>query len=239
MGFTPIKPKNLSTQIADQIRSSIIGGELQPGEKLPSENRLAEMFGVSRPSVREALHILATAGFVESYQGGGCMVKSLVETTAGASLFAVPAAEQKRALDVIEVRKCMGGCTAYLAAQRALPDELRSLEAIVMEMEENLGGLKSSRDLNVEFHTAIARATHNIVWSHLVQSMFVAMDEFLKRVWHAVYLTDEDQKTLFAHHREVFEAIRDKDPDRAREMMLRHLTFVERKSSIYLRQAEE
>ena len=234
MSFKPVKPKKISAQIADQIRSSIIAGELSPGEKLPAENSLAEMFGVSRPSVREALHILAAAGFVESYQGGGCIVKSLVETTAGTSLFELDTAEQKRARDVIEVRKCMGGCTAYLAAQRALPDELRTLEAIVLEMEENLGEPKPSRDLNVDFHTAVARATHNIVWLHLVQSMFAAMDAFLERVWHAVYLTEEDQRTLLAHHRDVFEAIRDRDPDRARDSMLRHLTFVERKSSTCL-----
>jgi GntR family transcriptional repressor for pyruvate dehydrogenase complex len=239
MSFKPIKPKKAATQVADQIRSAIIGGELQPGEKLPSENRLAEMFGVSRPPVREALHALAAAGFVESYQGGGCVVKSLVETPAGASLFAVPKAQQKRALDVMEVRKCMGGCTAYFAAQRAFPDELLGLEAIVTAMEDNLGRLKPSRDLNVDFHTAIARATHNIVWLHLVQSMFTAMDEFLKRVWHAVYLSDEDHRTLYTHHRDVFEAIRDRNPDRARDAMLRHLTFVEQKSGIYLREAEE
>ena len=55
MRFKPIKPKKVSSQIADQIRESILAGDFSPGDKLPPERELAEMFGVSRPSVREAL----------------------------------------------------------------------------------------------------------------------------------------------------------------------------------------
>jgi len=83
MKFKPIKPKKVSSQIADQIRESILAGDFTPGEKLPPERELAEMFGVSRPSVREALNLLASAGLVMSYQGGGTVVLSLVEASQG------------------------------------------------------------------------------------------------------------------------------------------------------------
>jgi len=239
MNFKPIKPKKVSSQIADQIRSSILAGEFNPGDKLPPERELAEMFGVSRPSVREALNILAAAGLVEAYQGGGTVVKSLVETTTGPPLSELIKAEQERALDVIEVRKCMEGWTAYYAAQRALPEDLRRLEGIVTEMERNLEGFKPSQDLDAHFHIVIAHATHNSVWLHLMQSIFDAMKEFQQSVWRAVYLTDEDHRNLFVHHREVFEAIRDKDPERASDAMLKHLTFAEQRSSSYVRRAKE
>src|SRR4051812_32127962 len=107
MRFQPIKPKKVSSQIADQIRSSILQGDFAPGDKLPPERELAEMFGVSRPSVREALNILESAGLVSSYQGGGTVVMSLVETAAAHPLRDLIRVEQDRALDVIEVRKCM------------------------------------------------------------------------------------------------------------------------------------
>jgi len=58
-----------------------MSGEFAPGDKLPPERELAEMFGVSRPSVREALNVLASSGLVMSYQGGGTVVISLVETS--------------------------------------------------------------------------------------------------------------------------------------------------------------
>lgn len=239
MNFKPIKPKKISTQIAEQIRSSILAGEFAPGEKLPPERELAEMFGVSRPSVREALNILAAAGLVESYQGGGTIVKSLMDAASGPPLSEIIKVEQERALDVIEVRKCMEAWTAYYAAQRALPDDIRKLEGIVWSMEANLNGLKPSEDLDANFHIVIARSTHNVVWLHLMQTIFEAMKEFQRSVWRAVYLTEEDHRMLFTHHKGIFEAIRDKDCERARDAMLNHLTFAEKRSSVYVNQSRQ
>ncbi|WP_298434875.1 FadR/GntR family transcriptional regulator [Geobacter sp.] len=239
MNFKPIKPKKISTQIAEQIRSSILAGEFAPGQKLPPERELAEMFGVSRPSVREALNLLSAAGFVESYQGGGTVVKSLVESASGPTLSELIKGESERALDVIEVRKCMEAWTAYYAAQRALPEDLRKLEAIVAGMEENLRGMSSSEDLDANFHIVIARATHNIVWLHLMQTIFDAMQEFQQGVWRAVYLTEEDHRILYEHHKAIFEAVRDRSPERARDAMLTHLTFAEKRSSAYVSLARQ
>lgn len=236
MNFTPIKPKKISAQIAEQIRTSIMAGEFAPGSKLPPERELAELFGVSRPSVREALNILAASGLVEAYQGGGTVVKSLMETVSGNPLTELIKVERERALDVIEVRKGMEAWTAYYAAQRALPEDIRRLQQVIEGMERNLEGSKPSEDLDANFHTLVAKATHNIVWLHLMQSIFDAMKEFQKSVWRAVYLTDEDHRNLYSHHYAIFEAIRDKDPERAREAMLGHLTFAEQRSSVFLSQ---
>jgi GntR family transcriptional repressor for pyruvate dehydrogenase complex len=234
MKFQPIKPKKVSSQIADQIRSSILAGEFAPGDKLPPERELAEMFGVSRPSVREALNILSASGLVMSYQGGGTVVMSLVETAAGNPLMGLIRVEQERALDVIEVRKGMESWTAFYAAERALPEDLRRLEEIVDGMQRNLEGVHPSEDLDANFHIVIARSTHNIVWLHLMQSLFDAMKEFQKSVWRAVYLTQEDHHLLFNHHRRIFEAIKEKDTIGARDAMIEHLTFAEQRSTAYV-----
>ena len=234
MKFQPIKPKKVSSQIADQIRSSILAGEFAPGDKLPPERELAEMFGVSRPSVREALNMLAAAGLVMSYQGGGTVVMSLVETSAGNPLMELIRFKQERALDVIEVRKGMESWTAYYAAERALPEDVRRLEEIIDGMQRNLDGLKPSEDLDANFHIVIARATHNIVWLHLMQSLFDAMKEFQQSVWRAVYITQEDHHLLFKHHRRIFEAIKARDAAGARDAMIDHLTFAEQRSTAYV-----
>jgi len=234
MKFQPIKPRKVSAQIADQIRSSILSGEFSPGDKLPPERELAEMFGVSRPSVREALNILSAAGLVMSYQGGGTVVLSLVEPSGGNPLSELIRSEQERALDVIEVRKGMESWTAFYAAQRALPVDIRRMEEIINGMERNLDGLRPSEDLDANLHIVIARATHNIVWVHLMQSLFDAMKEFQQTVWRAVYLTKEDHHLLYSHHRRIFEAIKAKDAEAAREAMTVHLTFAEQRSSAYV-----
>lgn len=234
MIFKPIKPKKVSTQIAEQIRTSILAGEFNPGEKLPPERELAEMFGVSRPSVREALNVLASSGLVESYQGGGTVVRSLVETSAGMPLSELIRIDGDRALDVIEVRQGMESWTAWYAATRALPEDVRRLEAIVAGMKANLEELKHSEDLDAHFHTVIARATHNVVWSHMMQSIFDAMQEFQRDVWRAVYLTEEDQRLLYAHHYRIYEMIRDRNPEGARSAMMEHLTFAQKRCSAYV-----
>lgn len=234
MKFTPIKPKKVSTQIAEQIRGSILAGEFNPGEKLPPERELAEMFGVSRPSVREALNILTSSGLVETYQGGGTLVRSLVENTAGMPLSELIRIDGDRALDVIEVRKGMESWTAWFAASRALPEDIRRIQVVVDGMAKNLEELKHSEDLDAHFHMLVARATHNVVWSHMMQSIFEAMQEFQRDVWRAVYLTEEDQRLLFSHHLKVYEMIRDRDPEGARNAMLEHLDFAQKRCSAYV-----
>ena len=234
MRFKPIKPKKVSSQIADQIRESILAGDFSPGDKLPPERELAEMFGVSRPSVREALNILASAGLVMSYQGGGTIVLSLVDNQKGNALSDLIRTQQDRALEVIEVRKCMESWTAFYAAQRALPEDLRRMEEILVGMERNLAGMLPSEDLDANLHIVIARSTHNIVWLHLMQSIFDAMKEFQRGVWRAVYLTDEDHRLLYQHHSVIVNAIRSKNPTAARQAMMDHLTFAEQRSISYV-----
>lgn len=234
MKFQPVRPKKVSAQIAEQIRSSILGGEFTPGDRLPPERELAEMFAVSRPTVREAINVLAAAGLVESYQGGGTIVRSLVETPDGPPLSSLIRQDAERALDVIEVRKEIEASTAYYAAKRALPEDIRALERIVGGLRSNLDGYKPSENLDASFHLAIARATHNFVWLHLMETIFDAMREFQKNVWRAVYLTPEDHHILFDHHTRIFAAIRDHDADGARQAMGDHLRFAEQKSADYV-----
>lgn len=236
MRFHPIKPKKVSDQISEQIKSSILAGEFAPGDKLPPERELAEMFGVSRPSVREAINMLSASGFVSSYQGGGTVVKSIIETAAATPLSELIRREQDRALDVIEVRKGVEAWTSWYAAQRALPDDIRRMEEIIEGMRINLEAMTPSENLDANFHILIAKATHNIVWLHLMQTIFDAMKEFQQSVWRAVYLTEDDHKRLYQHHRSIFEAIRFKNPEVAREAMIVHLDYAEQRSSIYLSQ---
>lgn len=234
MIFEPLKPKKISTRIAEQIRTSILAGDFSPGDKLPPERELADMFGVSRTSVREALNILAESGLVMSYQGGGTVVKSLVETRSGNSLTNLIRKEQRRALDVIEVRKGMESWTAFYAAQRARPDDLHKLDEIIGGMKRNLEELKVSEDLDANFHLVIARATHNIIWQHLMQSIFDAMKEFQQSVWRATDLTPEDHHRLYTDHCRIIEAIRTKDAEGARAVMTEHLAFAEQHSNAYI-----
>jgi len=106
-------------------------------------------------------------------------------------------------------------------------------------MARNLEGVLPSEDLDANFHIVIARATHNIVWLHLMQTIFDAMKEFQQSVWRAVYLTPEDHQLLFSHHQRIFDCIRQRDPEAARQAMLEHLTFAEQRSTAYVTRKQQ
>ena len=234
MRFKPIKPKKISSQIADQIRASILAGDFSPGDKLPPERELAEMFGVSRPSVREALNLLSASGLVMSYQGGGTVVLSLLDMDRDNALSDLIRQQQERALDVMEVRKCLESWTAFYAAQRANQADIQRMDEILSSMQHLNDGVVPPEDLDANLHIVIARATHNVVWLHLMQSIFDGMREFQRSVWSAVYLTMEDRQILYEHHQEVVGAIKAADPEAARTSMLKHLTFAERRSIAFV-----
>ncbi|HKK00740.1 MAG TPA: FadR/GntR family transcriptional regulator [Desulfuromonadales bacterium] len=236
MPFQPIKLKKVANQIADQIRNSILNGEFAPGEKLPAERELVKIFGVSRPSVREALNILESSGMVSKYQGGGTVVMSLVDAPAAHPLRELIRLEKDRAMDVIEVRMCVESWTSYYAAQRALPADIRDMDEIIDKMRRNLGEKHPSEVLDANLHVIIARATHNILWMHLMQNLFDAFQEFQQSVWRAVYLTLDDHHLLLEHHSRIIEAIKAKDPEGARQAMMLHLEFAEKRSAAYIAQ---
>lgn len=234
MPFTPVRPKKISSQIADQIRESILAGEYAPGEKLPPERELISAFGVSRPSVREALNVLAAMGLVESSQGGGTVVRSLIDSQQGNALRDLIRATLDRAIEVIEVRKGIESWAAFYAAERAQPQDIHRMKDILSRMEENLVDLQSSEDLDAGLHLCIARATHNVIWLHMIQSLFEAMKEFQGGVWRVVYRTKRDYRLLYKHHAAIVAAIGDRDAGGARQAMLNHLIFAEQRSYEYL-----
>nr|WP_319392714.1 FadR/GntR family transcriptional regulator [uncultured Desulfobacter sp.] len=234
MTFKPIRPKKISTQIADQIRASILRGEFSPGEKLPPERKLSQMFGVSRPSVREALNMLASSGLVMSYQGGGTVVQSLIDTDQDNALGELIRNQRACALEVIEVRKGMEALTAYYAAERATPEDVTRMEEILGRMDVQLENKKPLEDLDAKLHLQIARATHNVIWLHLMHSLFDAMKDFQRGVWHNVYALGDDTRLLFGHHKRIVAAIREHDAGAARKAMTEHLAFAEKRCADYI-----
>lgn len=106
-------------------------------------------------------------------------------------------------------------------------------------MEDNVAHNNPSIELDAHFHITVAQVTHNVVWLHLMQSIFDAMRDFQRGVWQAVYLTEEDHRSLYVQHRAVFEAIRSRQSELARSEMLIHLNFAEQRSTVYVNQNKE
>jgi GntR family transcriptional repressor for pyruvate dehydrogenase complex len=222
----PIKVKRASDQIFEQLRDLIFRGELKPGEQLVPERELAQAFGVSRPTVREAINKLVTMGLVEHRQGQGTFVRSQEATREHNPLAAIIDRQETSLEDLLEVRIGLEGQSAVLAAERATPEDLQRLEETLatMQAEHAAGGLGIEED--VAFHMGLAYATKNPVQVYIMRSfhdlLHFGIEENLRHLW-------EDPANLpiiQQQHQRIVQAIKGRDPEGAYEAMKAHITFV-------------
>ncbi len=238
--FKPIQPKKLSEEIVDQIRELIVSGSLGPGEKIPSERELATLLGVSRPSVREAIMVLEALGYLESRQGGGTFVRSMADAALADPLTSMVESRDPRALLALtEIRIGLEAWSAYLAAKRATVDDIARLRKLYAVMEKQAVDGGWDPEVDIQFHLTITAATHNTLQVHIldtVQNLYkttimVALGEFYRKEGYI--------ELLLEFHREILEAIEARDAERARQGMLRHLTFVEEQLELFLDRGQE
>ena len=222
----PIKVKRASDQVFEQLRDLIFRGELKPGEQLVPERELAQVFGVSRPTVREAINKLVTMGLVEHRQGQGTFVRSHDATREHNPLAAIVDRRETSLEDLLEVRMGLEAQSALLAAQRANPEDIQRLEETLAAMEaEHVEGRLGIED-DVAFHMGLAYATQNPVQVYIMRSfhdlLHFGIEENLRHLW-------EDPANLpiiRQQHQRIIQAIKDHDPEGAYEAMKAHITFV-------------
>lgn len=225
--FEPIRPKKISEEIVEQIKALISRGELRPGERIPSERELGGMLGVSRPSVREALMVLEAMGFLESRQGGGTYVRALTEATLADPLSKLIQEKNPRMLYALaEVRLGLESWSAYLAAKRAKDSEVAKLRDLYRVMEEQAKGGGWDAEIDAQFHYTITGATQNTVQMHVLDTIHSLFHTTIQVALTEFYRNEGYTELLLTQHREIMEAIADRDPERAREKMMVHLNMV-------------
>jgi GntR family transcriptional repressor for pyruvate dehydrogenase complex len=221
--FRSVKRQRVSDEIVNQVKALISEGVLKPGDRLPPERELIREFGVSRPSLREALKSLVAQGFLKVKQGDRTFVKSITSEKLQDPLSLLLKADTQKIFDLIEVRKAMEAWGAFYAAQRASEEDVKQLEEIIGQMKLALDEGKSWEKQDADFHLAMAQATHNTIQTHIMFTIYDLLRESVARVFR-----DQGKaKKLFNQHYRIFSAIKNRSPDKARERVLEHLDYVE------------
>lgn len=220
--FRAIEQKKVSFQIVDQIKALITNGKLKPGDSLPPERELMKVFNVSRPTLREALNMLATMGFVQMSQRQRTKVKSLVPNNITEPLSRLLKEDIKTSLELVESRAIIETANAQLAASRATEEDIARLDQSIEDMRKKLEKDASLIDEDAGFHLAIAEATHNKIQTHLMFSIY----DLLKEKVGLCYYDDEADHIL-QQHCKIVEAIKNKDEEKARQGMEEHLSYVQ------------
>ena len=221
--FNSIKHTKISEEIANQIKRLIIDGELKPGDQLPPERELIKQLGVSRPSLREALNALAAMGFLDVRQAKRTFVKSVTSKLIEDPLSLLIKADDQKIFDLIEVRKAIETWAAYHAAQKASSGDIEQLGTIISEMKRAYEEGRSWEKQDADFHLAIAKATHNTIHMHIMSGIYDLLRESMAKI----FVGREQVKKLIKHHHQIFIAIKNRSPEKAREKTLEHLNYVE------------
>lgn len=218
----PIKPKRVSDQVFEQLRDLIFRGQLKPEEKLMPERDLAQHLGVSRPTVREAIHKLVAMGLLEHRQGQGTYVRSHSRNP----LVAVIEGYEASVEELLEVRMGLECQAVALAAQRASQDDIRAMERCLKDMaaEHQAGRLGIGED--VAFHMAIAFATQNQVQIHIMRNFYDLLHHGIQENLSHLYTVPGNIEIIGRQHQAIFQAIKSHDPAAAYEAMQRHIQFV-------------
>lgn len=217
----PARRERVSDRVAAEILKLIAGGDIEPGQKLPAERKLAEMLDVSRVSVRAALQTLKAQGFLDAVQGGGTRVVSKADG-ADPALAELVRLDKSNMLDLMELRCEIEVWAARRAALSASNGGLAALEAALETMKGN-GADKAAAD--VAFHMAVARASDSVVYRHLLGLVRGTLAQMLTYHRTELFATPEDDRTVVAQHTAIVEAIRAGDPDRAEAAMREHLNW--------------
>jgi GntR family transcriptional repressor for pyruvate dehydrogenase complex len=220
--FEAIRRDKVYEAVARQLETLILE-KLKPGDKLPPERELAEMFAVSRSSIRDAIRSLELSGLVEPRQGVGTVV---CEVTADSLLNPLVNALKRRqelVSELLEVRKMIEPPLAARAATHASEDEIKEMEDILRRQAEKIVRDEMAIEEDSEFHYTIAMASGNSV---VLKVLDLLMDLLRETRERSLQLVGRPQKSL-AGHRQILAAIKKGDASAAEAAMRKHIEDVE------------
>ena len=159
--FTAVRKKRLFEDVARQVQKLIVDGSLKPGDRLPPERQLAELFGVSRNSVRDAIRVLELTGMVIPRHGEGNVVADVSTETLVAPIAMLLLRKRKLVAELLDVRKMLEPALAARAAVNASADQIARLEGILRRQHDKVLRGQAAIEEDSEFHYTIALAARN------------------------------------------------------------------------------
>jgi DNA-binding FadR family transcriptional regulator len=221
MSLTSLSRETLSDQIAKQLTAFIVTENLQPGDLLPAETKLADEFGVSRPVVREALRSMAAQGAIEVVSGKGAIVRPVDDKLLRVFF--------RRAIDIghgsfvelMEIRRPLEVQSAALAADRRTPEEAAVIAKTALAMRSNLDNLDTYAELDVAFHLRIAAASHNQLLYHLISSVRAMLKDVIREGLARRENQEQLERIQTVHHA-IANAIKNEDSRDAAAQMALH-----------------
>ena len=225
--FKTIRRFKVYEEISRQIEKLIHNGKLKPGDKLPTERELSELFGVSRHSVREAIRVLEKSRLLNSVAGSGTYVAMNENQKAVNEIATYLLDKTDKLAEIFQLRRIIEPQVAGLAAQNATGDNIKELELLLKQIQDLVRKSTTDRHefskLDIQLHKTIAIATQN--------SIIVKIIERLNDLFHETrqegYQSETRMKISSNGHVQIIQAILERDALKASAAMDKHLRDVE------------
>ena len=213
----PIERRKVYELVAERLIARL-GDGLQPGDPLPPERELMQLYAVGRSSVREALRMLESKGLIES-RGNGAFVVSGPRNPFAAGLGELIAGGHTDVQQLFEVRGVLEGEIAALAAERRTDEQVARLRASIQAMDTGLAAEETYIAADIDFHLILAEATGNRFVVHLMD----AVRDQLLAAFGTVFHVPGSPALSVAEHRGIADAVEAREPAAARERMNLHI----------------
>lgn len=216
--FSKISRPSLYEEVAGILKEAILSGQYHPGDPLPSEVELTGQFGVSRNVVREAIRLLQSRGFLEIRRGknGGAYISEFKPTTISENFSDLIRVGYVTIEHLTHARTYLEPEILRLAAQNVTPEDIQDLETLLDEYDRASDN-DTRRKLNCAFHRRIGEACGNPLFSILMSSIMDFTERFIQTINPTLDIVHRQ-----GEHREIFEAIKAHDPEKASMLAKEH-----------------
>jgi len=222
--FKIIKSKKLSGKIVQQFLNMLVRGELKPGDKLPSEVEMCDMFDVSRGTLREALKTLENMNLITIRQGVGAYINKLGISYFLKQVMPVILLGRNEIIDLMEVRKILEVYAAGAAAINAEESHKKLLMEELDAMKHTLHDFDRFIEHDINFHIHISKASKNVVLPKIIEAIRLL---YIKQQKEVVRKPGAAQRAL-NFHMKIFKAIDSGNIEEAKKSMFEHLEDIER-----------
>jgi GntR family transcriptional repressor for pyruvate dehydrogenase complex len=209
-----INKGSVSDQVFVQLKENIVKGIWQPGEKIPSENQLVSLFGVSRASIRMAIQRMITLGLLESRVGNGTYVRQFTPSTYINELVSLGLKPEDQ-LEIIEFRKALETEALRLAAARATGEDLHELEEIYARARKAFKNLDLETYFkeDMQFHMQIFKMSKNSIFMKTVQTLGDVLFPHFYSIARDFFKTNEVPSDEDDMHTTIVEGLKNGDAD--------------------------
>lgn len=218
LSVNAVNKSTLSQQVLEEFIYLLMNNKLKPGDKLPSEMEMMEDFGVSRPVLRETLSSLETLGIIKRRPRGGTYI---TDSIGNGPFEAMLALFINDIAAILEARMTLELGLVTIAAEKITSDELDQLKQTIESIEANVDNDYGHRDK--EFHRIIAQSVSNPLVDGMIHSLLISHEKTDSLIKY------REPGITIEHHRSIYEALKERNPNKAFQAMYKHLVYVRNK----------